>query len=99
MKNTDVSEIVHTDNGKTKSPTNVNHVIHLVDGVGDQVTTNVEVVMNQDIYKKNIVLIHVLSQEDMKMILQEPVLIVITLVKNVPTVDLVIVSSVMKVIS
>jgi len=51
--------IVHSDNGKMMLPTNVTHVTPLVPVVPDQTTTNVVVVLNQDSYKKDIVLIHV----------------------------------------
>lgn len=82
-----------------KNPTNVLHVMLLVDVVPDQETTNVVVVTNQDIYKKTTVLIHVLYQVSILMMLPEPVDTVTSLVENVQTIVLVLVSSVMTVIS
>jgi hypothetical protein len=95
-----VLKTVQMINTKMKKPTNVNHVMVLVEVVSDHQTNNVMVVTNQDIYKTANVLIHVQNQVSILMILiLEPVNPVTSLVENVPTVVLVLVSSVMKVIS
>jgi hypothetical protein len=94
MMKEDVKEIVHSDNGKMISLTNVTHVTLLVTVVPVQTTTNVVVVLNQDTYKKDIVLIHVLYPDIMLMTTTENVDHVTKTVKNVCTLLTEIVSSV-----
>jgi hypothetical protein len=77
--------IVHSDNGKMISLTNVTHVTLLVTVVPVQTTTNVVVVLNQDTYRKDIVLTHVPYLVTMLMTITENVNHVTQNVKNVYT--------------
>jgi hypothetical protein len=87
--------IVHSDNGKMISLTNVTHVTPLVLVVPVQTTMNVVVVPNQDTYKKDIVLTHVPYLVTMLMTTTENVDHVTQNVKNVSTVKTDIVTFVM----
>jgi hypothetical protein len=71
------------DNGKMISLVNVTCVTVPVLAVLDQTTLIVVVVLNQDIYKLDIVLIHVLYLVTIQMMLLENVKLVILPVKNV----------------
>jgi len=75
--------IVQSDNGKMTSLVNVTNVTPLVLAVPDQTTSNAVVVMNQDTYKTDIVLIHVLYLVIILMMLKELANLVKLLVKNV----------------
>jgi hypothetical protein len=108
MNMVNVLLIVQLDSGKMNLLVNVSLVTLLVMIVLDQWILIVELVKNQDIYKKvkimilllimkRCVLIHVLSQVSMVMIHPENVKDVITLAENVSTVLISIVSSVTKV--
>lgn len=97
MMKEDVKEIVHSDNGKMITLTNVMSVTPLVLVVPVQTTTNVVVVLNQDTYKKDIVLIHVPYLVTMLMTTTENVDHVTQNVKNVSTVKTDIVTFVMPV--
>lgn len=75
--------IVQSDNGKMTSLVNVTNVTPLVLAVPDQTTSNAVVVMNQDTYKTDIVLTHVLYLVIILMMLKELANLVKLLVKNV----------------
>jgi hypothetical protein len=78
-----VLEIVHSDNGKMTSLVNVICVTLPVLAVLDQIIMIVVVVLNQDIYKVDIVLILVPYLDTIQMKLKEPVKLVMLPVKNV----------------
>jgi hypothetical protein len=78
-----VLPIAQLDNGKMLKPVNVKTVTLLVLVVPVQTTEIVVVVLNQDISKQDIVLIHVLYLDIILMMLKELVKLVIHNVKNV----------------
>lgn len=75
--------IAQLDNGKMLKPVNVKTVTLLVLVVLVLTTEIVVVVLNQDISKQDIVLIHVLYLDIIQMMLKELVKLVIQIVKNV----------------
>lgn len=75
--------IAQLDNGKMLKPVNVKTVTLLVLVVLVLTTEIVVVVLNQDISKQDIVLIHVLYPDIIQMMLKELVKLVIQTVKNV----------------
>jgi hypothetical protein len=78
-----VLPIAQLDNGKMLKPVNVKTVTLLVLVVLVLTTEIVVVVLNQDISKQDIVLIHVLYPDIIQMMLKELVKLVIQTVKNV----------------